>query len=168
MKPQEGYFLKYLNFRTCQSLLGFSVYQNYHIMELVNEWFPDGKFRNIDTPFRTYNKYEKELMDALPFAGNSFISQKWNIVENLDILLEGYNTFILWVELTFVTQPVVYQPKLLHLLYLVSKVSNTVLNIWLVSHINPYVILIILIMDKISSGLHGVGIKLKTTKHRIV
>ena len=95
MKPQEGYFLKYLNFRTCQSLLGFSVYQNDHIIDLVNELFPAGNFINIDTPFRKYNKYEKELMDALPFAGNSFISQKWNIVENLDILLKRYNIFIL-------------------------------------------------------------------------
>ena len=34
-------------------------------MELVNEWFPTGKFRNVDTPFRTDSSYEKELMADL-------------------------------------------------------------------------------------------------------
>ena len=33
MKVQEGSVIKYLNFRICQSPLGFSVYQNGHIME---------------------------------------------------------------------------------------------------------------------------------------
>ena len=40
MKVQEVSVLKYLNFRIFQSPLGFSIYQTYHIMELVNEWFP--------------------------------------------------------------------------------------------------------------------------------
>ena len=39
-------------------------------MELVNEWFPTGKFRKFDTPFRTESTYEKEPMDALPLTGN--------------------------------------------------------------------------------------------------
>ena len=53
MKYQEGSVLKYLNFRICQSLLGLSVDKTYHIMELVNEWFPNGNFRNFDITFRT-------------------------------------------------------------------------------------------------------------------
>ena len=61
MKVQEGSVLKYLNFRICQFPLGFIIDQTYHIMELVNEWFPTGKFRNVDTPFRTDSSYEKEL-----------------------------------------------------------------------------------------------------------
>ena len=59
IKYQEGLVLKYLNVQTCQSPLGFIVDHTYHIMELVNECFPIGKFRKVDTPFRTYYAYEK-------------------------------------------------------------------------------------------------------------
>ena len=59
MKVQEGSVLKYLNFRIFQSPLGFSIDQTDHIMELVNEWFPTGTFRNVDTPFQTDSSYEK-------------------------------------------------------------------------------------------------------------
>ena len=58
MKVQEEFFLKYLNFRIFQSLLGFSVDQTNHIMELVNEWLPAGILRDIDTPFSKYSTYE--------------------------------------------------------------------------------------------------------------
>ena len=58
IKVKKGSVLKYLNFRISESPLGFSVDQNDHIMELVNEWFPTGKFRNIGTPFRTDSAYE--------------------------------------------------------------------------------------------------------------
>ena len=33
--------------------LGFNVDHTDHIMELVNEWLPTRKFRNVDTTFRT-------------------------------------------------------------------------------------------------------------------
>ena len=59
MKVQERSVLKYLNFLICQSLLGFSVDQTDHIMELVNEWFPTVNFRKVDTPFRTNSAYKK-------------------------------------------------------------------------------------------------------------
>ena len=59
MKSQEGSVLKYLNFRICQSPLGFSIDQTDQIMELANEWFTTGKFRNVDTSFRTDSSYEK-------------------------------------------------------------------------------------------------------------
>ena len=68
MKVQEGSVLKYLSFRICQSPLGFSIYNTDHIMELVNEWLPTGKFINVDTPFRTDYSYEKELLAALPLT----------------------------------------------------------------------------------------------------
>ena len=68
MKVQEGSVLKYLNFRIFQSALGFSVDQTDHIMELVNEWSPTGKFRKVDTHFRTEYAYEKELLAALPLT----------------------------------------------------------------------------------------------------
>ena len=50
MKVKEGSVLKYLNIRICQSPLGFSIDQTDHIMEILNEWFPTGKFRKVDTP----------------------------------------------------------------------------------------------------------------------
>ena len=51
--------------------LGFNIDKIYHIMELVNEWFPTGKFRNVDTPFWTDSSYEKELLSALPLTGHA-------------------------------------------------------------------------------------------------
>ena len=92
-----------------------------------------------------------------------FIRHKFNTMENVDIHLEGYNTFPLRVELTSVMQPVVKIPKMWYLTYMVSKLSSDVFNICIVTHINPYFILMNIIMDQISSDLHGVGIKLKTT-----
>ena len=59
MKVQEVYVPKYLNYRIRPSPLGFSDDKTDHIMELLNERLPTGKFGNIDTPFRTYSKYEK-------------------------------------------------------------------------------------------------------------
>ena len=59
MKSQEGSILKYLNLLICQSPLGFSVDQTYRIMELINEWFPTGKFRKFDTTFRTDSTDDK-------------------------------------------------------------------------------------------------------------
>ena len=73
-------------------------------------------------------------------------------MEILDIHLEGYNIFLLCVELAFSMQPIVWQTKLWHLPYLYSKVSNNVFNIWLVTHINLYFILLILMMDQTWSG----------------
>ena len=40
-------------------------------MELVNEWFPTGKFRNVDTTFWTDSSYENELLAVLPLTGHS-------------------------------------------------------------------------------------------------
>ena len=71
MKFQQLFVLKYLNLRICHPPLGFSVDHTDHIMELVNEWPPPVKFINVGTPFRTYSKYEKELMAALPLTVNS-------------------------------------------------------------------------------------------------
>ena len=36
VKVQEGYVLRYLNFRNCQFLIGFSVDETDHNMEIVN------------------------------------------------------------------------------------------------------------------------------------
>ena len=63
IKVQEGSVLKYLNFRIFQSPLGFSIDQIDHIMELLNEWFPTGKFTNVDTPFRIDSSYRNEFFN---------------------------------------------------------------------------------------------------------
>ena len=67
-KFQEGSVLRYLSFLVCQSPLAFSVDQNDHITEIVNEWIPAGFFRKVDTNSSTYSTYEKELLSALLFA----------------------------------------------------------------------------------------------------
>ena len=56
-----GSVIKYLNFRIVYYLLGFITDQTDHNMELVNEWFPDRKFRKFDTPVWTDSAYDKEL-----------------------------------------------------------------------------------------------------------
>ena len=71
MKVQEGSVLKYLNIRISQYPLGFSIDQTEYIIELVNEWFPTGKFRNVDTPFQKDSSYEKEILAALSLTGNA-------------------------------------------------------------------------------------------------
>ena len=58
IKVQEGSVFKYLNFLIFKSPLGFSVDQTDHIMEIVNESFPTGKFKRVDANFRTYSTYE--------------------------------------------------------------------------------------------------------------
>ena len=83
MKFQAGSVLEYIHLRIFQFPLGFSVDQNDHIMELVNERFPTGKFIKVDTTFIKDSKYEKELIYVLPFTRH-----KWHIMENLGILLE--------------------------------------------------------------------------------
>ena len=107
MKVQEGSVLKYLNFLICQSPLGFIIDQTDNIMELVNEWFQNGKFRNVDTPFRIDSSYEKELLAALPLTGNSLKKPEMEYHRKFGIHLEVYNTLLLWVELNFFMQPVV-------------------------------------------------------------
>ena len=71
MKVQEGSVFKYLHCRICHSPLGFSIDHIDHIMELVNEWFLTGKFRNIDTNFWIDSSYEKELLAAPPLTGHA-------------------------------------------------------------------------------------------------
>ena len=73
MKFQEGCILKYLNLRIFQSPLVLSVDKTDRIMELLNEWFPTGKFIKFDITFRKDYIYEKELVDVLPLIGNALL-----------------------------------------------------------------------------------------------
>ena len=40
-------------------------------MELVNEWFPTGKFRKVDTTFCTDSTHKKDLISALHLTVNA-------------------------------------------------------------------------------------------------
>ena len=53
MNVQEGSVLKYINFQIYQSPLDLSIDKTDQIMELVNEFFPTEKNRNLDTHFST-------------------------------------------------------------------------------------------------------------------
>ena len=68
MKFQEGSVLKYLNFQIWQCTLDFSFDQSDNIMEIVNEWFPTGKYRKVD---RTDSTYENYIMAALQLIVNA-------------------------------------------------------------------------------------------------
>ena len=168
MKVQEGSVLKYSNFRICKSPLGFSIDQTDHIMELVNEWFPTGNFRNVDTPFRTDYSHEKELLAALPLTAHFLQKAEMEYhgkfghtlgrIQHIDLMIK--------IDLCYATCRLATQtvaPTLPRF-----QVSNDVFNIWLVTHINLYFILLILMMDQMLSGSHGVEIKLKTTQPKIV
>ena len=45
-------------------------------MELVNECYPTGKFRKVDTRVSKYYSYEKELLDALPLTVHALHKSK--------------------------------------------------------------------------------------------
>ena len=68
---QEGYVLKYLYFRIFRYPLDFSIDQTDHIIEVINKWFPTGKFRTVNAPFYKDSTYEKYFMSALPLVENS-------------------------------------------------------------------------------------------------
>ena len=81
----------------------------------------------------------------------NFVLHKWNIMVNLNILLAGYSTLLLWAELIFSTHSADWETKIWHLLFLVSKVSSTASNTWILTLINLYFILQIIMIDKMSS-----------------
>ena len=68
---KEGYVLKYQDFLIFHYHLGFSIDQNDHIIELINECFPTRNFRTVDAPFYKDSIYEKYSMSALPLVENS-------------------------------------------------------------------------------------------------
>ena len=87
---------------------------------------------------------------------------------NLDILLAGYIKFLLLYEFTFATQTSAWETKLWNLISLVYKVSIAVSDIWIFVLINLSFILLILVINQMSSYLHVVGIKLNTIQPIIV
>ena len=107
IKLEEGYVLKYLNFRICQSPIVFSVDQTYHIMVLVNDWFPAEKIRRVDTTFRTDATYEKELLAAFTLTGNALQKSEMGYHGKLGHTMERIQHIFLMSRIGIVTQPVV-------------------------------------------------------------
>ena len=168
MKFLEGYVLKYLNFQIFQYPIGFSVDHTNHIMEIVNEWFTTGKFRKVDTPFRKDSTYEKELMAALTLTGNALHKAEMEYYGKF-----GYTLGMIRHIALMSTDGIYYATCRLA----THTVAPTITGFqgikccvqYLARHpYKPIFILIILMMDQISSDLYGVGIMLNTTPHIIV
>ena len=137
-------------------------------MELVNEWFRTNFFRKIDTPFIIDYTYEKELTIALPLTGNALNKSEMeyngkfghNLVRTQDIALmskiEICHTSCFLANQTVAPTLPSFQGIKICIQYLDSHPNKTIS------------ILIFIMMDQISSYLHGVGIKLKTKQPQIV
>ena len=137
-------------------------------MELVNEWSPTRKFREVDTTFSTEYTHEKELMVALPLTGNSphkvemeyhgKIGHALGRIQRTDLMSRIH---IFCANCRLATQTLA--PNLPNLQGIKRCVQ------YLDSHPHkPIFILLIIMMDKISSKLHGLGIMLNTTQPRTI
>ena len=125
-----------------------------------------GKFRNIDTPFLIDSSYENELLAALPLTGDSLHKTETEyhgklghtigrihhiyIMSITDIC---YTTYCLATQTVAPTIPG-FQGIKQCIQYLSSHQHK------------PIFILLIIMMDQMSSGLHGLGFKLKTTQQK--
>ena len=116
-------------------------------MKLVNKWFQTGKFIKVDTPFCTYYTYKKEPVAALPLTGNALHEAEMEYHGKFGHTLGSIQHIALMSIIQFCPLLVIYQPKMWHLLFLVSKVSSAVFNTWLVSHITPSFILLVIIIN---------------------
>ena len=100
--------------------------------------------------------------------GITLIRNKCNTMVNLNILLAKNSTFLLWLGLILVTHTATLKPNIWCLIFQVFKVSRDVFNIWIITLINIFSILLTNATDKILSNLNGVEIKVKTTQPNIV
>ena len=116
-------------------------------MELVNEWFPTGKFRKFGTPFSTDSTYEKELMAALSLTGDALHKSEMEYHGKFGHTLGRIQQIALMIRIGFFTQTAICKHKLWHLLFLVPKVPCAEFNIWIVTLVNPSFILLIMMMD---------------------
>ena len=136
-------------------------------MELVNEWFPTGNFRNVDTPFRIDFSYEKELLDVIQLTGHALHKAEMEYHRKFGHTRGRiqYIALMSRIDLCYATCCLE-----------THSVASTVPGFqgikrcvqYLASHPHkPIFILLILMMDHMSSGLHGVEIKFNTTQHKI-
>ena len=107
-------------------------------------------------------------MAALPLRGNALHNTEIEYEGKFRLALGRIQQIDLMSRIDIFIQPDVWKPKLCHLLFLVSKVPSDVFNICLVTLINPSFVILTIIMDQMSSELHGVVIKLYTTQAIIV
>ena len=71
IRNQEISVLIHLDFMIYQSTLGLIIDYTDKIMELVKEWFPNGKFIKVDTHFWMEYTHEKEIMATVLWRGNT-------------------------------------------------------------------------------------------------
>ena len=90
-------------------------------------------------------------MTAIPLTGYALHKSEMEYHGKFGHTLGSIQHITLVSTIDIFMQPIVYQPKLLYVLFIVSYISRSVLNIWLVTHISPYSTLIIIIVAKISS-----------------
>ena len=136
-------------------------------MELVNEWYPTGKFTIFDITFWTYSTHEKECMAALTLTGNDLRKAE----------MEHHGKFghnLGWMQhIALMTRIDIFYTTCHMEIQTVSPTLNYFQGLkccikYLASHPHkPIFILLLLMMDQMSSDLHGEGIKLKTTQPRI-
>ena len=81
---------------------------------------------------------KSNTLSQLPEQDITIVMWKWNVIVKLIILLARHITLLLWAA--------TWKSKMCHLLFIVSKVSREVSNIWLANLINLYFILLIIIM----------------------
>ena len=98
-------------------------------MELLNEWFPTGKFRKVDTPFRTDYTYERDIMAELTLTGNDLNKSEMEHHGKLGHTIGQIQHIYFISRIDIFYTAYCLQPKLCHRNFLVSKVSSAVFNI---------------------------------------
>ena len=136
-------------------------------MDLVNYWSPTRESRKFDTTFWTDPTYEKELMATVTITVNALHKSKTEYhgkfghnhvpIQNIAIMSRIDIFYTAWRLGTQTVASILpgFQCLKRCIQYLVSHPHK------------PIFILIIIMMYKMSSELHGVAPKLKTTQPRI-
>ena len=106
-------------------------------------------------------------MAEIPLTGNAFHKSEMEYHGKFGHTLGRIQHISPMIRIEIFIQLVVQQPKIWHLLFLVSKVSSSVLNICVVTHKNQYFNLLVIMVAQMLSYLREVGIKLKTTQPRL-
>ena len=81
-------------------------------------------------------------MDVLQLTGNALHKSEMEYHGNFGHDIGSIQHIACMSRIDIFTQPVIWQPKLWHQLFLVSKAKSAVFNIFLVNIANPYFILL--------------------------
>ena len=111
---------------------------------------------------------KKELMDAIPLTINALHKAEIEYHGKFGHTLGRIQHIALVIIIDISTQPIVYKPKLWHIILSVSNVSSAMFDICLINHVNPSFTLLIIMIAQISSDLHIVGVNFNNTPLRMV